>query len=94
MLQIIFSIQTLEKRKMEVEENPQLQTRPESSPMEVEQIDRRPAALGDLRILPDEVLCAILTFLTPRDVARLSCVSRFFQFLYCFFCKKLSFVYF
>ncbi|XP_075082440.1 lysine-specific demethylase JMJ21 isoform X1 [Nicotiana tabacum] len=60
---------------MEVEENPQLQTRPESSPMEVEQIDRRPAALGDLRILPDEVLCAILTFLTPRDVARLSCVS-------------------
>ncbi|XP_004237935.2 lysine-specific demethylase JMJ21 [Solanum lycopersicum] len=49
--------------------------RPESSPMEIDQIDRRPAALGDLRILPDEILCSILTYLTPRDVARLSCVS-------------------
>ncbi|XP_059279731.1 lysine-specific demethylase JMJ21 isoform X1 [Lycium ferocissimum] len=44
-------------------------------PMEVEQIDRRSTALGDLRILPDEILCDILTYLTPRDVARLSCVS-------------------
>lgn len=38
--------------------------------------DRRAEALGDLRVLPDEVLCTILTRLTPRDVARLSCVSR------------------
>ncbi|XP_047341071.1 F-box protein At1g78280 [Impatiens glandulifera] len=37
--------------------------------------DRRFDALGDLRVLPDEILCAILTSLTPRDVARLSCVS-------------------
>ncbi|CAN4122310.1 unnamed protein product [Withania somnifera] len=44
--------------------------------MEVEQIDRRPAALGDLCILPEEILCAILTYLTPRDVVSLSCVSR------------------
>ncbi|EXB75365.1 F-box protein [Morus notabilis] len=39
--------------------------------------DRRPDALGDLRVLPDEVICAILEFLTPRDVARVACVSRF-----------------
>lgn len=38
--------------------------------------DRRIDALGDLRFLPDEILCAILTTLTPHDVARLSCVSR------------------
>lgn len=38
--------------------------------------DRRPAALGDLRILPDEVINTILENLTPRDVARLACVSR------------------
>ncbi|KAK4365163.1 hypothetical protein RND71_016521 [Anisodus tanguticus] len=44
-------------------------------PMEVEEIDRRAAALGDLRILPDEILCDILTYLTPPHVARLSCVS-------------------
>ncbi|XAR62141.1 hypothetical protein NMG60_11016777 [Bertholletia excelsa] len=37
--------------------------------------DRRPDALGDLRVLPDEIICAILVNLTPRDVARLSCVS-------------------
>ncbi|KAL0322891.1 UNVERIFIED_CONTAM: F-box protein [Sesamum angustifolium] len=37
--------------------------------------DRRADALGDLRVLPDEILCNILTTLTPRDVARLSCVS-------------------
>ncbi|CAN4092437.1 unnamed protein product [Withania somnifera] len=43
--------------------------------MEVEQIDRRPAALGDLCILPDKILCSILGYLTPPDVARLSCVS-------------------
>ncbi|XP_058087090.1 lysine-specific demethylase JMJ21 isoform X2 [Magnolia sinica] len=37
--------------------------------------DRRHDALGDLRILPDELFCALLEYLTPRDVARLSCVS-------------------
>ncbi|EPS59334.1 hypothetical protein M569_15473, partial [Genlisea aurea] len=37
--------------------------------------DRRTAALGDLRFLPDEILCAILARLVPGDVARLSCVS-------------------
>ncbi|KAK4274126.1 hypothetical protein QN277_017404 [Acacia crassicarpa] len=37
--------------------------------------DRRADALGDLRVLPDEILCAILEELTPRDVARLACVS-------------------
>ncbi|GFP93353.1 F-box protein at1g78280 [Phtheirospermum japonicum] len=37
--------------------------------------DRRTDALGDLRVLPDEILCTILTGLTPRDVGRLSCVS-------------------
>lgn len=37
--------------------------------------DRRPEALGNLRVLPDEILCAILASLSPRDVARLSCVS-------------------
>ncbi|KAL7085513.1 hypothetical protein ACP275_14G285000 [Erythranthe tilingii] len=37
--------------------------------------DRRTDALGDLRVLPDEILCTILTKLTPRDVARLSCAS-------------------
>ncbi|KZV56304.1 F-box protein [Dorcoceras hygrometricum] len=36
---------------------------------------RRVEALGDLRVLPDEILCAILANLTPCDVARLSCVS-------------------
>lgn len=39
--------------------------------------DRRSDALGDLRVLPDEILCSILTVLEPRDVGRLSCVSRF-----------------
>ncbi|KAI3412796.1 uncharacterized protein J3R85_016925 [Psidium guajava] len=37
--------------------------------------DRRPDALGDLRVLPDEIICSILENLSPRDVARLSCVS-------------------
>ncbi|CAK9163566.1 unnamed protein product [Ilex paraguariensis] len=37
--------------------------------------DRRTDALGDLRLLPDQILCSILVSLTPRDVARLSCVS-------------------
>lgn len=38
--------------------------------------DRRPEALGDFRILPDEVINTILENLTPRDVSRLACVSR------------------
>lgn len=38
--------------------------------------DRRPDALGDLLVLPDELLSSILERLTPRDVGRLSCVSR------------------
>ncbi|GLT56427.1 hypothetical protein SLA2020_294690 [Shorea laevis] len=37
--------------------------------------DRRPDALGHLKVLPDELICAILDCLTPRDVARLACVS-------------------
>lgn len=37
--------------------------------------DRRIDALGDLRVLPDDTLCSILVLLSPRDVARLSCVS-------------------
>ncbi|OUZ99609.1 F-box domain [Macleaya cordata] len=37
--------------------------------------DRRYKALGDLRVIPDELICSILDSLTPRDVARLSCVS-------------------
>ncbi|KAK3025936.1 hypothetical protein RJ639_040852 [Escallonia herrerae] len=30
--------------------------------------DRRPDGLGDLRVIPDEILCAILVALTPRDI--------------------------
>ncbi|KAI4307418.1 hypothetical protein L6164_030610 [Bauhinia variegata] len=37
--------------------------------------DRRADALGDLRVLPDEILCGIFELLSPRDVARLACVS-------------------
>lgn len=37
--------------------------------------DRRFDALGNLRVLPDELICAILDNLAVRDVARLSCVS-------------------
>lgn len=39
------------------------------------QRDRRTDALGDLRLLPDEILCTILERLTPRDAARVACVS-------------------
>ncbi|RWW63145.1 hypothetical protein BHE74_00029691 [Ensete ventricosum] len=41
--------------------------------------DRRPDALGDLCFLPDETLCAILDLLSPADLARLSCVSRWYR---------------
>ncbi|KAM0976760.1 hypothetical protein PS2_019360 [Malus domestica] len=37
--------------------------------------DRRPAALGNFRVLPDDLICDILEYLSPRDVARLACVS-------------------
>ncbi|XP_010273004.1 PREDICTED: F-box protein At1g78280 [Nelumbo nucifera] len=47
----------------------------EISQYQLEMKDRRPDALGDLRVLPDEVICSILENLTPRDVARLACVS-------------------
>ncbi|CAI8599082.1 unnamed protein product [Vicia faba] len=39
------------------------------------QRDRRIDGLGDLRVLPDEILCSILERLTPRDAARVACVS-------------------
>lgn len=39
------------------------------------QRDRRIDALGDLRVLPDEILCSILERLTPQDAARVACVS-------------------
>lgn len=37
--------------------------------------DRRPDGLGELRVLPDELVCAILGYLSPLDVGRLACVS-------------------
>ncbi|WCJ43496.1 Bifunctional arginine demethylase and lysyl-hydroxylase JMJD6 [Euphorbia peplus] len=37
--------------------------------------DRRPDALGNLKVLPDDLICSLLEYLTPRDAARLSCVS-------------------
>ncbi|MBA0759727.1 hypothetical protein Gotri_022566, partial [Gossypium trilobum] len=42
--------------------------------------DRRVDALGNFNLLPDELICAILDYLTPRDIARLACVSRFLFF--------------
>ncbi|KAI9097565.1 hypothetical protein K1719_025336 [Acacia pycnantha] len=45
--------------------------------------DRRADALGDLRVLPDEILCAVLEELTPRDVARLACVSSV-MYIFCY----------
>ncbi|XP_042493382.1 F-box protein At1g78280-like isoform X2 [Macadamia integrifolia] len=45
----------------------------QSQVMEVQ--DRRSVALGDLRVLPDEIICDILENLTPCDVARVACVS-------------------
>ncbi|XP_074304173.1 lysine-specific demethylase JMJ21 isoform X1 [Silene latifolia] len=45
-------------------------------------IDRRIGALGDMRVLPDEIICDIITALSPRDVARLSCVSSV-MYIFC-----------
>ncbi|CAA6664381.1 unnamed protein product [Spirodela intermedia] len=61
-----------------MEENRHQQQRREG---EQEQRDRRPDGLGELRVLPDELICAILDLLAPRDLGRLACVSRlpFFQ---------------
>ncbi|KAL6650056.1 hypothetical protein ACP70R_014280 [Stipagrostis hirtigluma subsp. patula] len=36
---------------------------------------RREAALGDLAVLPNEVLCAVVDLLPPADIGRLACVS-------------------
>jgi hypothetical protein len=38
--------------------------------------DRRPEALGDFRVLPDELVCSIIAALPPRTVGTLACVSR------------------
>ncbi|KAL2893737.1 hypothetical protein RDABS01_009646 [Bienertia sinuspersici] len=43
---------------------------------------RRVRALGDLRVLPDEVICDIISFLSPPDVARLACVSSV-MYIFC-----------
>lgn len=53
------------------------------SSMEISQVevleikDRRAEGLGNLQVLPDELICSILDNLTPRDVVRFACVSRF-----------------
>ncbi|KAJ4826712.1 hypothetical protein Tsubulata_028933 [Turnera subulata] len=44
--------------------------------------DRRGDALGDLQVLPDDLICALLENLTPRDVARLACVSSV-MYIFC-----------
>ncbi|KAH7683481.1 Clavaminate synthase-like protein [Dioscorea alata] len=43
--------------------------------MEPQWSDRRLDALGDFRVLPDEILCSITDLLSPSDLGRLSCVS-------------------
>ncbi|KAF3320802.1 F-box protein [Carex littledalei] len=45
-------------------------------------VDRRVDALGALRILPDETICAILELLSPTDLGRLSCVSSV-MYIFC-----------
>ncbi|KAK9757623.1 hypothetical protein RND81_01G174600 [Saponaria officinalis] len=45
--------------------------------------DRRTGALGDMRVIPDEIICDIISVLSPRDVARLSCVSRYVMYIFC-----------
>ncbi|KAL3504772.1 hypothetical protein ACH5RR_034613 [Cinchona calisaya] len=44
--------------------------------------DRRPEALGNFRVFPDETLSEILTYLSPQDVGRLSCVSSV-MYIFC-----------
>ncbi|KAK6277496.1 F-box domain - like 10 [Theobroma cacao] len=44
--------------------------------------DRRADALGNLKSLPDELICTILDYLTPRDIARLACVSSV-MYIFC-----------
>ncbi|OMP01257.1 hypothetical protein COLO4_12026 [Corchorus olitorius] len=44
--------------------------------------DRRADALGNLKSLPDEIICNILDYLTPRDIARLACVSSV-MYIFC-----------
>ncbi|KAJ0085666.1 hypothetical protein Patl1_08559 [Pistacia atlantica] len=44
--------------------------------------DRRPDALGNLKVLPDELICYILENLAPRDVGRLTCVSSV-MYIFC-----------
>lgn len=39
--------------------------------------DRRPDALGDFHVLPDELLCSIIASLPPCTVGTLACVSRY-----------------
>ncbi|KAF6170322.1 hypothetical protein GIB67_043012 [Kingdonia uniflora] len=46
-----------------------------SQSSQIEPKYRRPDALGELRVLPDELICSIMETLSPNDIARLSCVS-------------------
>ncbi|EOY30600.1 Transferases, transferring glycosyl groups, putative isoform 1 [Theobroma cacao] len=46
--------------------------------------DRRADALGNLKSLPDELICTILDYVTPRDIARLACVISFcVMYIFC-----------
>ncbi|XVF39550.1 hypothetical protein PTKIN_Ptkin01aG0043200 [Pterospermum kingtungense] len=44
--------------------------------------DPRADTLGNFKSLPDELICTIFDFLTPRDVARLACVSSV-MYIFC-----------
>lgn len=44
--------------------------------------DRRAGALGDFRVFPDELVCDIISRLSPPDVARLACVSSV-MYIFC-----------